>query len=82
MFLFLSGMNFGPVKEIYSTREELKQILENELIKEIVPEYYIKIIQKYTILDESPKEDEIYNTYIRLILDYRFGFEKPSKQKK
>ncbi len=63
-------------------RDDLKQKLETEWIQKLVPDYIVKIIQKHSILDNIPKEEEIYNAYIRLILDSKFGFEKPSEQKK
>ena len=61
----------------------LKQMLENGLIKELVPDYIVKLIQKHNVLrNDHLTEKEIYDTYIRLILDNEFGFEEPSEKKK
>ena len=52
-------------------------------MEKLVPEYIVELIQKYNVLkNENLSKEEIHNAYIRLILDNRFGVEKPSEQKK
>ncbi len=59
-------------------REEMRSELEKGYIKELVPEYLVKLIQKYNALkNDKLTADEIYNEYIRLILDTHYGYSSP-----
>lgn len=59
-------------------REEMRLKLEKGYIKELVPEYLVKLIQKYNVLkNDKLSADEIYNEYIRLILDAHYGYSSP-----
>lgn len=59
-------------------REEMRLKLEKGYIKELVPEYLVKLIQKYNVLkNDKLTADEIYNEYIRLILDAHYGYSSP-----
>ena len=67
--------------------EAEKYLREEDRMEKAVPEYIVKLIMKYNALGkEYPKSDEdyrkykelIHNTYIRLILDIKFGVEKTS----
>ncbi len=61
-------------------REEMRLKLEKGYIKELVPEYLVKLIQKYNALkNDKLTADEIYNEYIRLILDAHYGYLPVSK---
>lgn len=56
---------------------------EKGRMEKLVPDYIVELIQKYNVLkNENLSKEEIYNAYIRLIHDNRFGVEKPSEQKK
>ncbi|GEM_PF-1362590 len=58
-------------------REELYNKLKDGYIKELVPDYIVKLIQKYNALkNDKLTEKEIYDEYIRMILDSRFGSEE------
>lgn len=60
-------------------REEMKEKLEKEYIKELVPEYLVKLIQKYNALNNDKlTKEEIYDEYIRLILDVEYGYQSPN----
>ncbi len=59
-------------------KEEMRLKLEKGYIKELVPEYLVKLIQKYNALkNDKLTADEIYNEYIRLILDTHYGYSSP-----
>ncbi len=59
-------------------REKMRLELEKGYIKELVPEYLVKLIQKYNALkNDKLTADEIYNEYIRLILDAHYGYSSP-----
>lgn len=59
-------------------REEMKEKLEMGYIKELVPEYLVKLIQKYNALNNDKlTAEEIYDEYIRLILDVHYGYQAP-----
>lgn len=59
-------------------KEEMRLKLEKGYIKELVPEYLVKLIQKYNALkNDKLTADEIYNEYIRLILDAHYGYSSP-----
>ena len=59
-------------------REEMRLKLEKGYIKELVPEYLVKLIQKNNALkNDKLTADEIYNEYIRLILDAHYGCSSP-----
>ena len=59
-------------------REEMRLKLEKGYIKELVPEYLVKLIQKNNALkNDKLTADEIYNEYIRLILDAHYGYSSP-----
>lgn len=77
--------NYSFEQEILDTaksREELKQKLETGWIQKLVPDYIVKLIQKHNILKNKLTKEDIYDSYIRLILDSKFGFEESSEQKK
>ncbi len=58
--------------------EEMKEKLEKGYIKELVPEYLVKLIQKYNALNNDKlTAEEIYDEYIRLILDVHYGYQAP-----
>jgi hypothetical protein len=67
-----------------NNRTKAKTFLrEKGRMEDLVPDHIVELIQKYNVLkNENLSKEEIYNAYIRLILDKRFGVEKPSKQKK
>jgi hypothetical protein len=57
-------------------REELYNKLKDGYIKELVPDYIVKLIQKYNALkNDKLTEEEIYDEYIRMILDFKYGRE-------
>ena len=59
-------------------REEMRLKLEKGYIKKLVPDYLVKLIQKYNALkNDELTADEIYNEYIRLILDTHYGYSSP-----
>lgn len=59
-------------------RKEMKEKLEKGYIKELVPEYLVKLIQKYNALNNDKlTAEEIYDEYIRLILDVQYGYQAP-----
>lgn len=59
-------------------REEMRLKLEKGYIKKLVPDYLVKLIQKYNALkNDKLTADEIYNEYIRLILDTHYGYSSP-----
>lgn len=68
-------------KEFPTNRAEAKTFLrEKGRMEDLVPDYIVELIQKYNVLkNENLSKEEIHNAYIRLILDSRFGVEKPSK---
>ena len=72
------------VREIPDNKKEAETILrEKGRMEKLVPDYIVELIQKYNVLkNENLSKEEIYNAYIRLILDHEFGVEKPSEQKK
>ena len=64
-------------------REEMKEKLEKGYIKELVPEYLVKLIQKYNALNNDKlTAEEIYDEYIRLILDVEYGYQSPKGEGK
>ena len=71
-------------KEFPNNRAEAETFLrEKGRMEELVPDHIVELIQKYNVLkNENLSKEEIYNAYIRLILDSKFGVEKPSKRKK
>ena len=76
-----------PVRRFWAfpgNRKEAETFLrEKGRMEELVPDHIVELIQKYNVLkNENLSKEEIHNAYIRLILDSRFGVEKPSKQKK
>lgn len=79
-------LDLKVLKEIVNgehSREKLEQKLTKESIKKLVPDHIVRLIQKYRIIKDKPlTEDDIYNTYIRLILDFKSDVDEPSKQKK
>ena len=60
--------------ELYKCKENEKQkeIIHSHIHK-IVPAFYIGMIQKHSILHKKLTQEEIYNAYIRLILDHFSG---------
>ena len=77
--------SFKNIKEILpDNRAEAETFLrEKGRMEDFVPDYIVELIQKHNVLkNENLSKEEIHNAYIRLILDNKFGFEKPSKQKK
>ena len=70
--------------EFPDNRAEAETFLrEKGRMEDLVPGYIVELIQKYNVLkNENLSKEEIHNTYIRLILDHKFGVEKPSKRKK
>lgn len=63
--------------------EEMKEKLKKGYIKELVPEYLVKLIQKYNALNNDKlTKEEIYDEYIRLILDVRYGYRAPEGEGK
>ena len=85
-WIYPIGIDF--IMSLPDSRVEADKFLrEEDRMEKAVPEYIVKLIMKYNALGkEYPKSDEdyrkykelIHNTYIRLILDNRFGVEKPS----
>ena len=78
-------MDFWKIrKKISNSRTEAETFLrEKGRMEKLVPDYIVELIQKYNVLkNENLSKEEIHNAYIRLILDNRFGLEKPSKRKK
>ena len=69
---------------ISDNRAEAETFLrEKGRMEKLVPDHIVELIQKYNVLkNENLSKEEIHNAYIRLILDSRFGVEKPSEQKK
>ena len=64
-------------------REEMRLKLEKGYIKELVPEYLVKLIQKNNALkNDKLTADEIYNEYIRLILDAHYGYLPPQSEER
>ncbi len=77
--------SFGMIGESFpDDRAEAETFLrEKGRMEKLVPDHIVELIQKYNVLkNESLSKEEIHNAYIRLILDNKFGVEKPSKQKK
>lgn len=77
--------SLGMIGESFpDDRAEAETFLrEKGRMEKLVPDYIVELIQKYNVLkNESLSKEEIHNAYIRLILDHKFGFEKPSEQKK
>lgn len=70
-------------EELPSSRDEVEQYLREESRMEaLVPNYIVKLIQKYNALDNKDlKKKEIHDTYIQLILDNKFGVKKEPKRK-
>lgn len=59
-------------------REEMKEKLEKGYIKELVPAYLVKLIQRYNALNNDKLTvEDIYDEYIRLILDVKYGYQSP-----
>lgn len=76
-----------PVRRFWAfpdNRKEAETFLrEKGRMEKLVPDYIVELIQKYNVLrNENLSKEEIHNAYIRLILDSKVGFEKPSEQKK
>ena len=64
-------------------REEMKEKLEKGYIEKLVPEYLVKLIQKYNVLNNDKlTKEEIYDEYIRLILDVEYGYQSPKGEGK
>ena len=65
-------------KELPSSREQAEKYLSKEgLMETLVPEYIVKLIQKYNALDDKNLSKEtIYKKYIELILDNKFGYKE------
>ena len=64
-------------------REEMKEKLKKGYIKKLVPEYLVKLIQKYNALnDDKLTVEDIYDEYIRLILDVHYGYQAPEGEGK
>ena len=57
--------------ELYNCKgkEKQKEILHSHIHK-IVPAFYVGMIQKHSILHENITQEEIYDTYVRLIIDH------------
>lgn len=72
------------VWEIPDNKKEAETILrEKGRMEKLVPDHIVELIQKYNVLkNENLSKEEIHNAYIRLILDHKFGVEKPFEQKK
>lgn len=52
-------------------REKLYNKLKDGYIKKLVPDYIVKLIQKYNVLkNDKLTDEEIYKVYIQLILDF------------
>ena len=80
-----------PIKNIFVIKYGLPYnrtkaetfLREKGRMEDLVPDHIVELIQKYNVLkNENLSKEEIHNAYIRLILDSRFGVEKPSEQKK
>ena len=57
--------------------ETFQDFLKNIYIKEFVPDVIVKLIQKYNVLkNDKLTEEEIYDEYIRMILDFTNGSEE------
>lgn len=73
---------FPPGKNLnYIKKESGDAILRREgVIQEYVPDYLVDLIQRYSVLrileNRTPTKEEIYDTYIRLILDLLNDKEK------
>lgn len=78
------NMNFWKIRKEFDSRTEVETFLrEKGRMEDLVPDHIVELIQKYNVLkNENLSKEEIHNAYIRLILDSRFGVEKPSEQKK
>ena len=62
---------------------ELEDKLKSGYIEKLVPDYIVKLIQKYNVLkNDKLTKEEIYDEYVRLILDSRYGGEKESEKNK
>lgn len=57
--------------ELYNCieHEKQKEILHSHIHK-IVPAFYVRMIQKHNILHKKITQEEIYDNYIRLIIDH------------
>ena len=78
-------MTFWEIrKELPTNRAEAETFFrEKGRMEDLVPDYIVELIQKYNVLkNENLSKEEIHNAYIRLILDSKFGVEKPFEQKK
>lgn len=76
---------FEEIQEsLPKTRTEAESYLrEKDRMEKLVPDYIVKLIQKYNVLkNDKLTKEEIYDAYIRLILDHKFGFEKKKKAPK
>lgn len=74
---------FKPLteKDYKLGRDELYKRLKGELVKDLVPEYIVNLVQKYNVLkNDMLTADEIYDEYLQLILDSRFGIAKDEKK--
>lgn len=71
-------------KESPDNRAEAETFLRKKgRMEDLLPDHIVELIQKYNVLkNENLSKEEIHNAYIRLILDNKFGVEKPSKRKK
>lgn len=69
---------------MFNNRTKAETFLrEKGRMEDVVPDYIVELIQKYNVLkNENLSKEEIHNAYIRLILDNKFGVEKPFEQKK
>lgn len=75
--------SFGhvPNGDIELGKEKMNEKLRNGGIKELVPTYIVELIQKYNVLkNDRLTADEIYDEYIRMILDFTFGADKKRKR--
>ena len=69
-----------PREDRLLRREKMYNKLKYGYIKKLVPDYIVKLIQKYNVLkNNNLTEDEIYDEYIRMILDFTFGSDKKRK---
>lgn len=70
---------FGGLEDMDEVleRKKLCDKLKSGYIKELVPDVIVKLIQKYNALkNDKLTEEEIYDEYIRMILDFTNGSEE------
>ena len=70
-------------EELPSLRNDAEQYLrEKDRMDAIVPDYIVKLIQKYNAKgNKNLTKEDIHNTYIQLILDNTFGAKEVASKK-